>query len=165
MAVVESPPSRTENRGSSDADLLFREAKQRERRRRLLWLGGAALGVGAAAGLFFGLGQRGMPPKGPPPAHTAGEPKGGPSHLGGPSSSATANKAAISACAPFMDVTVPSTVPGSGVAVAIPSQWLIPLLHSYNPSLVQAAKAFESSRFNDPQTLRSIVAECHSLGG
>jgi len=54
MAVVQRP---TPTSGVSaepdptDADLLFREAKQRERRRRLLWLGTAVIVV-ALAGLL-----------------------------------------------------------------------------------------------------------------
>ena len=54
MAVVQRP---TPTSGASaepdptDADLLFREAKQRERRRRLAWLGVAVIVVGGAVAL------------------------------------------------------------------------------------------------------------------
>ncbi len=47
MAVVQRPPStsRTPDHGGPDAEALFREAKQRERRRRLAWLGAVVVVV------------------------------------------------------------------------------------------------------------------------
>jgi hypothetical protein len=51
MAVVERPTSQSEDRVPPDADLLFREAKQRERRRRLAWLGVAVIVVGAVTAI------------------------------------------------------------------------------------------------------------------
>ena len=52
MAVVQRPPSTsgTSNQPDpTDADLLFRQAKQRERRRRLVWLGLVVIVVGTVA--------------------------------------------------------------------------------------------------------------------
>ncbi len=54
MAVVQSPSHGSEISAEPDpanADLLFREAKQRERRRRLTWLGVAVIVVGAVAAI------------------------------------------------------------------------------------------------------------------
>jgi hypothetical protein len=54
MAVVQSPSRTSGTPGQpdpTDADLLFREAKQRERRRRLAWLGVAVIVVGGAVAL------------------------------------------------------------------------------------------------------------------
>jgi len=54
MAVVQSP-SHTNGISAepdpADADLLFKEAKQRERRRRLTWLGVAVIVIGAVAAI------------------------------------------------------------------------------------------------------------------
>ena len=65
MAVVQRPPTTSETPGQldpADADLLFREAKQRERRRRLLWLGVAVIVVGGAVALVAAT----TTPKAPP---------------------------------------------------------------------------------------------------
>jgi hypothetical protein len=55
MAVVQGPskttgaPGQSGQSGPTDADLLFREAKQRERRRRLAWLGAVVIVAGLVA--------------------------------------------------------------------------------------------------------------------
>ena len=46
-----APPENLLSPSPPDADLLFREAKQRERRRRLAWLGVAVIVVGAVAAI------------------------------------------------------------------------------------------------------------------
>ncbi len=54
MAVVQSPSHGSEISAEpdpADADLLFKEAKQRERRRRLTWLGVAVIVVGSVAAI------------------------------------------------------------------------------------------------------------------
>jgi len=51
MAVVERPSAQSADPGQPDADLLFKEAKQRERRRRLVWLGAVFIVVGAVAAI------------------------------------------------------------------------------------------------------------------
>jgi len=55
MAVVQGPSKTTGVPGQSgptDADLLFREAKQRERRRRLAWLGAVVIVAGVVAAII-----------------------------------------------------------------------------------------------------------------
>ncbi len=66
MAVVQSPSHGSEISAQpdpADADLLFKEAKQRERRRRLTWLGVAVIVVGAVAAIVVATSSR---PTAPP---------------------------------------------------------------------------------------------------
>jgi hypothetical protein len=66
MAVVHSPPgtrAAPDEPDPTDADLLFREAKQRERRRRLAWLGVVVTVVGGAVAVFAAANTR---PRVPP---------------------------------------------------------------------------------------------------
>jgi hypothetical protein len=59
MAVAQRPPATdgtSSQPGPIDADLLFREAKQRERRRRLAWLGAGVIVVGGAVALVAATG-------------------------------------------------------------------------------------------------------------
>ena len=68
MAVVQSLPSPSGTPGQpgpTDADLLFKEAKQRERRRRLLWLGAAVIVSACVAALIVGLTRGSVPSKHP----------------------------------------------------------------------------------------------------
>ena len=54
MAVVQRSPgtSGTSDQSDHDADLLFREAKQRERRRRLAWFGAVVIAVGTLTAII-----------------------------------------------------------------------------------------------------------------
>ena len=66
MAVVESPSYGSEISAQpdpADADLLFKEAKQRERRRRLTWLALAVIVVGSVAAIVVATSSG---PTGPP---------------------------------------------------------------------------------------------------
>ena len=62
MAVVQRP-TQSGGPGPPDADLLFKEAKQRERRRRLAWLGVVVIVVGAVAAIVAATSSV---PKAPP---------------------------------------------------------------------------------------------------
>jgi len=55
MAIAPSPapPENVLSPSPPDADLLFKEAKQRERKRRLLWLGVTVVALGTAAGGYL----------------------------------------------------------------------------------------------------------------
>ena len=48
-----APPENVPSPSPPDADLLFKEAKQRERKRRLLWLGVTVVALGTAAGGYL----------------------------------------------------------------------------------------------------------------
>ena len=60
-----APPENVPSPSPPDADLLFREAKQRERRRRLLWLGAVVIVSVCVAALIVGLTRGGVPSKHP----------------------------------------------------------------------------------------------------
>jgi sugar lactone lactonase YvrE len=67
MAVVQNRPT-TAGTGQSDpadADMLFKEAKRRERRRRFLWLGVAFIVSACVVVLIVGLTREGVPSKHP----------------------------------------------------------------------------------------------------
>ena len=65
MAVVERLTTQSDSPRPPDADLLFKEAKQRERRRRLLWLGAAVIVSACVAALIVGLTRGSVPSKHP----------------------------------------------------------------------------------------------------
>ena len=70
LVPLENAPSSS----PPDADLLFKEAKQRERRRRLAWLGAAVIVSACVAGTIVGLtGGRPTPPRqrSPRPPHAS----------------------------------------------------------------------------------------------
>ena len=76
---------------------------------------------------------------------------------GGPS------QAEVSACAPFLHLTLPAPRVGSSLIVIVPRKWVTDLLNSGNPRLVQDARKLEPLQHT--QTIRDIVSECRRLGG
>ena len=79
MAVVQKPPPTVS--GSSgpleptNADLLFKEAKQRERRRRMAWLGGIVVVVGAIAVILATTSSQPRPAPYHPKGSSSNKPK------------------------------------------------------------------------------------------
>jgi hypothetical protein len=79
MAVVQKAPSTLSGIPSSpeptNADLLFKEAKQRERRRRLAWLGGIVVVVGAAVAVVAVTSSQPKPSPHHPKVSSSNRPK------------------------------------------------------------------------------------------
>jgi hypothetical protein len=74
MAVVQEGPPAVHVTDPTNADLLFKEAKQRERRRRLIWTGLVVLVVATVVATVAALGSR--PETSPSPSvSTSGRPK------------------------------------------------------------------------------------------